>query len=53
MPTSPSPDSNDANAKKMRMIYGQLALAQTILLDEIADIDQSTDASKTSPTQNV
>jgi hypothetical protein len=36
----------------MRMIYGQLALAHTILMDDLADTDRPNNAANTSSPQN-
>ena len=52
MPTSPTSNRNDAHAQRMRMIYGQLALAQTILMDELADPERPNKASSSSSPQN-
>tara|TARA_B100000575_G_C22963136_1_gene556328 strand:- start:11 stop:172 length:162 start_codon:yes stop_codon:yes gene_type:complete len=52
MPTPSASNRKDAHAQRMRMIYGQLALAQTVLMDELADADRPNNASKTSSPQN-
>jgi len=52
MPTSPTSNRSDAHAQRMRMIYGQLALAQTILMDELADPERPNKASSSSSPQN-
>lgn len=52
MPTPPASNRSDAHAQRMRMIYGQLALAQTILMDELADSNRPNSAANSSSPQN-
>jgi len=51
MPTPPASNRSDAHAQRMRMIYGQLALAHTILMDDLNDADRTSNASNTSSPQ--
>ena len=52
MPTPPASNRSDAHAQRMRMIYGQLALAHTILMDDLNDADRTSNATNTSSPQN-